>query len=123
MNATLASRFALLLLLSLAAAGCGDSGSKAVAGPPGPPGAGGPPGPPGPPGGSGGVPIDSADRINITVTSVTVPAGGGAPVVDFRLSNDLTQGLVGLPATDVRFVLAELSPAPAGSGAPRSTGQ
>jgi len=116
MNATLASRFALLLLLSLAAAGCGDSGSKAVAGPPGPPGAGGPPGPPGPPGGSGGVPIDSADRINITVTSVTVPAGGGAPVVDFRLSNDLTQGLVGLPATDVRFVLAELSPAPAGSG-------
>ena len=117
MNATVASRLALVLLLGLVAAGCGDSGSKAVAGPAGPPGAGGPPGPPGPPGGSGGVPIDSADRINITVTSVTVPAGGGAPVVNVRLSNDLTQGLVGLPAADIRFVLAELSPAPAGSGA------
>lgn len=110
MNATIASRLALVLLLGLAAAGCSDSGSKAVAGPPGPPGAGGPPGPPGPPGGSGGVPIGSADRINITVTSVNIPAGGGAPVVKFRLSNDLTQGLVGLPAGDVRFVLSELSP-------------
>ena len=117
MKAAFAGRFALLLSLGLALAGCGDSGSTPAAGPPGPPGAGGPPGPPGPPGGSGGVPIDSAVTIDITVTSVTVPAGGGAPVVNFRLSNDLTQGLVGLPATDVRFVLAELSPAPAGSGA------
>jgi OmcA/MtrC family decaheme c-type cytochrome len=93
---------------------CGDDGSV---GPAGPPGTGGPPGPPGPPGGTGGVPVDSAETINITVDSVTVPAGGGAPVVSFRLSNDLNQGLVGLPADDARFVLSQLSPPPAGSGA------
>ncbi len=113
MNAALASRFALLLLLGLVVGGCSDNGSDGVAGPPGSPGAGGPPGPPGPPGGSGGVPINSATTINIAVNSVTVPAGGGPPVVSFRLSNDLTQGLVGLPAADVRFVLSQLSP---GSG-------
>jgi OmcA/MtrC family decaheme c-type cytochrome len=61
--------------------------------------------------------VDSAETINITVTSVTVPAGGGAPVVTFRLSNDLNQGLVGLPAGDARFVVSQLSPATAGSGA------
>ena len=83
----------------------------AAAGPPGPPGAGGPPGPPG---GSGGVPVDSAERISITVTSVTIPAGGGAPVVSLRLSNDLTQGLFGLPAADIRFVLSQLSPGTGG---------
>ena len=107
------SPFALLVLLALALAGCSDSGSTGATGPAGPPGAGGPPGPVGPPGGSGGVPISSADFINITVNSVTVPAGGGVPVVKFRLSNDLTQGLFGLPATNSRFVLSELSP---GSG-------
>ena len=105
------SPFALLMLLALALAGCGDSGSTGPAGPPGPPGSGGPPGPPG---GSGGVPVDSAESINITVNSVTIPAGGGAPVVNFRLSNDLTQGLFGLPAADIRFVLSQLSPGSAG---------
>lgn len=114
MNAAPVSRVALLLLLGLLVAGCSDNGSDGAAGPTGPPGAGGPPGPPGPPGGSGGVPIDSADNINITVTSVTIPAGGGAPVVRFRLSNDLTQGLVGLPAGDVRFVLSQLTPGTGG---------
>ena len=105
------SPFALLMLLALALAACSNSGSDGAAGPPGPP---GPGGPPGPPGGSGGVPIGSADFINITVTSVTVPAGGGAPVVNFRLSNNLTQGLVGLSATDVRFVLSQLTPGTGG---------
>ena len=114
MNASSVSRLALLLILGLVAAGCSDNGSDGADGPPGPPGAGGPPGPPGPPGGSGGVPIDSADNINIAVTSVTIPAGGGAPVVRFRLSNDLTQGLVGLPAGDVRFVLSQLTPGTGG---------
>jgi OmcA/MtrC family decaheme c-type cytochrome len=114
MDATLSSRFALLLLLGLVVAGCGDNGSAGPAGPSGPPGSGGPPGPAGPPG-SGGVPIDSAETINITVNSVTVPAGGGAPVVSLRLSNDLTQGLVGLPAADIRFVLSQLSPGSGGA--------
>jgi OmcA/MtrC family decaheme c-type cytochrome len=63
------------------------------------------------------VPIGSATAITITVNSVTIPAGGGAPVVNFRLSNELNQGLVGLAAGDARFALAQLSPAAAGSGA------
>lgn len=46
-----------------------------------------------------------------------MPAGGGAPVVELMLSNDLTQGLVGLPAGDIRFVLSQLSPAAMSSGA------
>ncbi|MBX3702504.1 MAG: OmcA/MtrC family decaheme c-type cytochrome [Steroidobacteraceae bacterium] len=117
MDAKSALRLILLLSLGAIAAGCSDGGSAGVQGPAGPPGAGGPPGPPGPPGGGGGVPIGSATSINITVNSVTVPAGGGAPVVNFRLSNDLNQGLVGLAPADARFVLAQLSPAPAGSGA------
>jgi OmcA/MtrC family decaheme c-type cytochrome len=117
MDAKIALRLILLLSLGAFVAGCSDGGSAGVQGPAGPPGAGGPPGPPGPPGGGGGVPIDSATTINITVNSVTSPAGGGAPVVSFRLSNELNQGLVGLPAADARFVLAQLSPAPAGSGA------
>lgn len=114
MNASSVSRLALLLVLGLVAAGCSDNGSDGAAGPPGPPGAGGPPGPPGPPGGGGGVPVDSATTINITVNSVTIPAGGGAPVVSFRLSNELNQGLVGLPAGDARFVLAQLTPGTGG---------
>ncbi len=92
-------------------AGCeGDTGA---AGPPGPPGQAGPPGPPGPPG-SGGIPVDSAERINIAVDEVAVPAGGGAPTVKLTLTNDLNQGLSGLPAGDIRFVLAQLSPGSAG---------
>jgi OmcA/MtrC family decaheme c-type cytochrome len=114
MNATLPIRLVLLFLLGLGIAGCSDNGAAGAQGPPGPPGTGGPPGPPGPPGGGGGVPVGSAERINITVTSVTVPAGGGAPVVQFRLSNDLNQGLVGLPAGDARFLIAELTPGTGG---------
>ena len=92
------------------------SGSDGATGVAGPPGAAGPPGPPGSTG-SGGVPVDSAASINIEVTNVTVPAGGGAPVVSLRLTNDLTQGLVGLPASDIRFVISQLTPAPVSSGA------
>jgi len=112
-NAILVRPLALLLLLALGVAGCSDDGAVGAAGPAGPPGAGGPPGPVGPPGG-GGIPVDSAETINIEVTSVTVPAGGGAPVVNFKLTNDLTQGLVGLPAADARFVLSQLSPGTGG---------
>lgn len=108
-------RFTIILFAASLLWACeGDDGRDGAAGPAGPPGADGPPGPPGPTGGTGGVPIDSAEKINIEVTSVTVPAGGGAPVVELRLTNDLTQGLTGLPAGDIRFVLAQLSPAPAG---------
>jgi len=92
--------------------GCsGDDGSPGPAGPAGPE---GPAGEPGPPGSPGGVPISSAERINIEVASVTVPGDGGAPVVKLALTNDLTQGLTGLSAGEIRFVLAQLSPGTSG---------
>ena len=106
------ARLGGILLLSAFIWGC--SGSDGSQGPAGPDGPSGPPGPPGPPGPSGGVPIDSADVLNIEVTSVTIPAGGGAPTVELNLTNDLTQGLVGLPAGDIRFVLSQLTPGSAG---------
>jgi OmcA/MtrC family decaheme c-type cytochrome len=106
--------FATLVAASLGLAACsGDDGATGAAGPQGPTGPAGPTGPTGP---SGGVPIDSADNINIEVVSVAVPAGGGAPVVEILLTNDLTQGLEGLPAGDTRFMLSQLSPAPASGG-------
>jgi len=111
------SRIASLILFGLFLAGCeGNDGAPGADGAPGPA---GPPGPPGPSTGSG-VPVDSADRINIAVNSVAVPAGGGAPTVQLTLTNDLNQGLVGLPATDIRFVLSQLT---AGSGGSSSEWQ
>jgi len=104
------SRIASLILFGLLIAGCeGNDGAPGADGAPGPQ---GPPGLPGPSTGSG-VPVDSADRINIAVNSVAVPSGGGAPTVSLTLTNDLNQGLVGLPAGDIRFVLSQLTP---GSG-------
>lgn len=111
-----ASRLAVILFSAFLMWGCeGDDGSPGPQGPEGEPGIPGPPGPPAPPS-SNTVPVDSAERINIEVTEVTVPAGGGAPSVELRLTDDLTRGLTGLPASDIRFVLAQLSPPPAGSG-------
>ena len=106
----------VLLVATFLWACSGDDGAAGPAGAAGQPGSAGPPGPPGPSGGTGGVPIGSTEKINIEVTGVTVPAGGGAPVVELRLSNDLTQGLFGLPAGDIRFVLSQLSDAAPGSG-------
>ena len=103
------SRIAFVAFLGLLFAGCeGDDG------PAGPEGPTGPEGPPGPPGPSAGVPIDSAETINIQVSSVTIPSGGGAPVVELSLTNDLNQGLLGLPASQMSFVLSQLSPGSAG---------
>ena len=107
-----------LLLCAALLTGCeGDTGAP---GPQGPAGPAGPPGPSGPPsgGGSGGIPISSVQdtqRITGEITSVTVPAGGGAPVVTFKLSNDLTQGLKGLLPGDLRFTIAQLRPGVGGS--------
>jgi len=101
-------RFATLLLLSLFLAACGsDDGADGATGPAGPS------GPPGPSTGSG-IPIDSTDRINIAVSGVVIASGGGAPVVSFVLTNDLQQGLKDLPAGDIRFTLAQLSPGTGG---------
>ena len=102
------SRIATLMFLSLVLAACsgGDDGSDGAAGAAGPA---GPPGPPGPSTGSG-IPIGSTTNINIAVSGVAIAAGGGAPVVSFTLTNDIEQGLKDLPAADIRFTLAQLSP-------------
>jgi len=100
-------RIAALMLLGLLIAGCG--GGDGAAGSPGAAGPAGPPGPPGPSTG-GGIPVTSAEKINVLFTDVVVPAGGGAPTVQFTLRNDLNQGLVGLPAANIRFVIAQLTP-------------
>jgi len=100
------ARFATLLLLSIALAACSDDGQDGSTGPAGPP------GPPGPSTGSG-IPIGATENINIAVSSVAIPSGGGAPVVDFTLTNDIELGLKDLPAEDIRFTLAQLT---AGSG-------
>jgi len=116
MNSALAraAKLAILVVAATFLFACdGDNGKDGAAGPPGPA---GPAGPPGGTGSSGGVPVDSAEKINITVNSVAIPAGGGRPVVELTLSNDLTQGLTGLPAGDIRFVLSQLSPAAVSSG-------
>ena len=43
-----------------------------------------------------------------------MPTGGGAPTVQFTLRNDLNQGLVGLPARNISFVIAQLTPGTGG---------
>ena len=105
-------RHATPLLLSLVLVACsgGDDGQDGADGAPGPA---GPSGPPGPSTGSG-IPIDSTDLINIAVSSVAISSGGGAPVVNFTLTNDIQQGLNALPAGDIRFTLAQLSPGTGG---------
>jgi OmcA/MtrC family decaheme c-type cytochrome len=45
---------------------------------------------------------------------VAVPAGGGAPTVELSLTNDLQQGLFGLPANQIRFVISQLTPGTGG---------
>ncbi|HSD69109.1 MAG TPA: OmcA/MtrC family decaheme c-type cytochrome, partial [Woeseiaceae bacterium] len=97
-----------IILIGLAAAGC--SGSDGADGAPGDQGPPGDPGDPGPPGPSGAVPVTSAEKINVEVLDVDVPAGGGAPTVSISLTNDLEQGLKGMPAANIRFVISQLSP-------------
>jgi len=101
-------RIPTLILLGLVLAACsgGDNGADGAAGTAGPA---GPPGPPGPSTGSG-IPIDSVEEIHIAVSGIAIPTGGGAPTVNLTLTNDLEQGLKDLPAGDIRFTLAQLSP-------------
>jgi OmcA/MtrC family decaheme c-type cytochrome len=55
------------------------------------------------------VAVETAETINVSYDSLTVPAGGGAPTVVVRLTNDLGFGLTGLPAANLRFTLAQLT--------------
>lgn len=102
----------------------GDDGAQGPAGPQGPQ---GDQGPPGSDGTSGAVPFASATRYNIEVLGVTFDDGddgngddaaaGRGLTVDFKLTNDLTQGLKGVPADDIRIMLSQLTAPAPGSGA------
>ena len=111
------SGLAGLLLASALLFAC--DGSTGPAGPAGAPGTAGPPGDPGPsgpPGSSSGtaIPVTSAEKISVEVQNISVPAGGGAPTVTFRLSDDNDFGLRDLPANTIGFTLAQLTPGQAG---------
>ncbi len=70
----------------------------------------GPPGPEGPPGGGTPVTIVSATSITARINRVTIP-DDGRPVVDVFLADEFGRPLTGLPAGNIRFVLARLEPA------------
>jgi OmcA/MtrC family decaheme c-type cytochrome len=104
------SRIASLILLGLFIAGCeGNDGADGADGETGPV---GPIGPPGPSSGNG-VPIESAERINIAITGIDF-AKNPEPEIALALTNDLNQGLTGLDAGDIRFTFAQLTPGSAG---------
>ena len=105
-----AVRIAALIMLGISLAACSSDGKKGETGPAGPTGQQGPQGP----SGGTGLPVDSAELINIAVATVTVPAGGGAPVVELSLFDDNQVGLYGLPAGDIRFTIAQLTPGTGG---------
>lgn len=85
--------------LAACSGGSGKSGGQGTSGPPGPPGQ--------PPPGTN--PVASAKVINASITNVTVP-DDGRPVVEVRLTNESGTPLGGLPAGNIRFVLARLEP-------------
>jgi len=95
---------AVLIAGALGLAGCeGDSLKSGGAGPEGPE------GPPGVPGG-GSIVIGASQAIVATINGVTVPEDG-KPVVQLFLVDEQGRKLRGLPADNIRFVLARLEPA------------
>jgi len=102
----------LLFATALLFACSGDTGPIGPAGATGSPGSTGTPGPSGPTGGtvSAIVPIQSVEKINVSFDSVTIEAGGQAPAIVMRLTDDFGFGITGLPAASVGFTLAQLTP-------------
>lgn len=110
-NTSFRLQFTATLFCSLLLAACGgDNGAQGPSGPDGSPGA---PGPTGPAGTYTGIPITSADNINVSWSDFSL--SGDALTVTVVLTNDLDQGLAGLPAANIRFALAQLSPGINGS--------
>ena len=103
-------RIAALMLLGLLFAGC--EGGTGATGATGSDGTTGETGPAGPTSGTG-IPVTSAERINVQITAVTITAGE-APIVDYQLTDHLGLGLIDLPAANIRFAIAELSAGVAG---------
>lgn len=94
-NRRATDRFSLIAIVpavALMLAGCtGDTG---------------PQGPAGPPGSITGV-STTATSLNTTVTGVTI---GSPPVVNFTVTNESGKGFVGLTTSDLRFLIAKLTP-------------
>ncbi|MDJ0928341.1 MAG: OmcA/MtrC family decaheme c-type cytochrome [Gammaproteobacteria bacterium] len=89
--------FLLATAVALLLTGCdGDTGP---AGPPGPQGPAGPAGPP------AAVNVADAEVINATIDGVSI---GAATTVDFTLTDERGNGLVGLQKSNIRFTVAKL---------------
>ena len=112
---TVRCRLIVLLFAALGLYACeGDTGPAGPQGPQGATGAQGNDGQPGTPGTTAGLPVTSAEVINVEILNIDVPTGGGQPVVDFKLTNNLNQGLTGLPAANISFIISQLNPGTAG---------
>jgi OmcA/MtrC family decaheme c-type cytochrome len=85
--------------LAACTGGSGDTGPQ------------GPPGPDGPPGGgTPAAPISTANEIIARINRVTI-LDDGRPFVEVYLQDERGRPLTGLPAGNIRFVLARLEPA------------
>jgi OmcA/MtrC family decaheme c-type cytochrome len=92
---------ALMLLAAILAACSGSTGA------PGPAGPAGPAGPPGPSGSGAALDITTATAITGTISSVSITT---TPVVKFALEDENGQPLKGLPAADIGWDIAKLTP-------------
>lgn len=104
-DAALISHVMIAALLAAVLAAC--SGSTGAQGPAGAAGATGPTGPAGPTGPVTALSVTTATAITGTITGVTV---GGPPVVNFELVDENGAPLSGLPAADISFAIAKLTP-------------
>jgi OmcA/MtrC family decaheme c-type cytochrome len=97
-------------LAALLAACTGSTGSAGAAGPAGPP------GPPGPSGSGTATDVTSTSVTSITgtITSATISS---TPVVKFSLADQDGTPLKGLPAADISFAIAKLTPGVNGQNA------
>jgi OmcA/MtrC family decaheme c-type cytochrome len=98
---------ACLAAMGVAALLAACTGSTGSQGPAGPAGATGPAGPQGPGAGIAAIAVTTATAITGTISSVTV---GGPPVVKFSLADENGVPLKGLPAADIGWVIAKLTP-------------
>ncbi len=94
----------VLALAALLAACSGSTGPQGQAGPPGPA---GPTGPQGPGAGVAALDVGTATQIVGTISSVTI---NSPPVVKFSLADQNGVPLKGLPAADIGWVIAKLTP-------------
>ena len=93
-----------LALATVLAACSGSTGPQGPAGGLGPP---GPPGPPGPGPGVAALNVTTATQITGTITGVTI---NSPPVVKFSLADQNGVPLKGLPAANIGWVIAKLTP-------------